>query len=178
MALTWITDVPAPDKGRSDVAGFFFFEKTADLHQKKQNLTYLRHLRHSGEVGPVQEPGLVVIDVLDLDNELGLGLQWPVCLPVAGLGSEDVLRLNLAVQPLDGMDVACAVINGEGGSGALTRQDVPDGAVAFVHVRVELQSGEKSWDVTWCCLKVAVLLRKLNDSNSSDQWKFSPTLCL
>lgn len=155
------------------MAGSLSFEKTADLHQKKQNLTYLGHLRHSGEVGPVQKPGLIVVDVLDLDNELGLGLQWPVRLPVAGLGSEDVLRLNFAVQPLDGVDVACAVINGEGGSGALARQDVPDGAIAFVHVRVELQSGEKSWDVTWCCLKVAVLLNKLTVIHGSSIQHFA-----
>lgn len=89
-------------------------------------------------VRPVREPGLVVVDILDLDDELGLGLQRPVCQPVSGLSSEDVLGLDLAVQPLDGVDVARAVVDGEGGTGAFARQDVLDGAVAFIHVRVEL----------------------------------------
>lgn len=37
------------------------------------------------------------------------------------------------------MDVAGAVIDGEGGAGALACQDVLDGAIALVHVRVELR---------------------------------------
>jgi len=39
------------------------------------------------------------------------------------------------------VDVPGAVVDGEGGAGALAAQDVPDGAVAFVHVRVELGGG-------------------------------------
>lgn len=54
-------------------------------------LTYFGHFGYSGVVGPIQEPRLVVIDVLDLDDELGLGLQRPVRQPVAGLGPQDVL---------------------------------------------------------------------------------------
>lgn len=148
------------------------------LHQKKEDLTNLGHLGHGGDVGPVQEPGLVVVDVLDLDDELGLGLQWAVRLPVAGLGSQDVLRLDLTVQPLDGVNVACAVVDGEGGAGALARQNVPDGAVAFVHVGVELQSGGKPWDVTRCCLQGAVPLSGLKVLSSLDHWKFNSALCL
>lgn len=100
--------------------------------------TYLGHLRHRRSIGSVQELGFVVVDVLDLDDELGLGFQRPVGEAVAGLSSQHVLSLDLTVQPLDGVDVARAVIDGEGGAGAFARQDVLDGPVAFVHVRVEL----------------------------------------
>lgn len=85
-------------------------------------------------VGSIQKLRLVVVDVLDLDDKLGLGLQRPVRQAVSGLGTEHVLGLDLAVEPLDGVDVPRAVIDGEGGAGALARQDVLNGAVAFVHV--------------------------------------------
>lgn len=97
-------------------------------------LTCLRHFWDGGPVGSVQEPGLVVVDVLDLDDELGLGLQGPVSQAVPGLSAEHVLGLHLPVQPLDGVDVARGVVDGEGGAGALARQDVLNGPVPFVHV--------------------------------------------
>ena len=101
-------------------------------------LTDLGHLRYGGLVGPIQEAWLVVIDVLDLDDELGLGLQGPVRQPVASLGAEHVLGLDLTVQALDGVDVPCAVVDGERGARPFACQDVLDGAIAQVHVRVEL----------------------------------------
>lgn len=54
-------------------------------------LTYIGHFGYSGAIGPIQESRLVVVDVLDLDDELGLGLQRPVGQPVAGLGPQDIL---------------------------------------------------------------------------------------
>lgn len=97
-------------------------------------LTYFGHFGHRRLVRSVQKLRLVVVDVLDLYDELGLGLQRPVGQAVAGLGAEGVLGLHLPVQPLDGVDVARAVVDGEGGAGALAGQDVLNGAVAFVHV--------------------------------------------
>lgn len=38
------------------------------------SLTHWRHLGHAGPVRPLQELWLVVIDVLNLDDKLGLGL--------------------------------------------------------------------------------------------------------
>lgn len=107
-------------------------------------LTYFGHFGHSCLVGPVQKPGLVVVDILDLYDELGLGLQRPVRQAVPGLGTENVLGLYLPVEPLDGVDVPRAVVDGEGGAGALARQDVLDGAVALIHVRVELWGQSES----------------------------------
>lgn len=120
---------------------------TTDVYRKQFNFspcpsafmsvytrTYFGHFRHRRLVGSVQKPRLVVVDVLDLDDELGLGLQRPVCQAVTGLGTEDILGFHLPVQPLNGMDVPRAVVNGEGGARALTRQDVLYGAVPFIHV--------------------------------------------
>lgn len=101
-------------------------------------LTNFGHLRNGCLVGPIQKLRLVVVDVLDFDDELRLGLQRPVRQAVAGLSTEDVLGLHLPVQPLDGMDVPCAVVNGEGGAGTLACQYILNGPVAFIHVRVKL----------------------------------------
>ncbi len=97
-------------------------------------LTYFGHFGYRRLVGSIQKPWLIVVDVLDLYDELGLRLQRPVRQAVAGLSTEDVLGLHLPVQPLDGVDVPRAVIDGEGGAGALACQDVLNGAVAFIHV--------------------------------------------
>lgn len=97
-------------------------------------LTYVGHLGHRCLVGTIWKLRLVVVDVLDLHDELGLGLQGPVRQAVACLRAEHVLGLHLAVQPLDGVDVPGAVVDGEGGARPLARQDVLNGAVTFVHV--------------------------------------------
>lgn len=110
-----------------------------------RRVTYVGHLGHGRVVGPVRELGLVVVDVLDLHHELRLGLQRLVRQAVAGLRPQEVLGLHLAVQPLDGVDVPRAVVDGEGGAGALARQDVLDGAVASVHVGVELLGATCLW---------------------------------
>lgn len=111
---------------------------TSNMHKHvrllRPPLTYLGHFGHSCVVGPVQKPGLVVVDVLDLHDELRLGLQRHVRPAVAGLCAENVLGLYLPVQPLDGVDVPRAVVDGEGGAGAFARQDVLNGAVALIHV--------------------------------------------
>lgn len=112
----------------------FSFHLQPSVRLRLPRLTYFGHFRYSCLVGPVQKPWLIVVDVLDLYDKLRLGLQRPVRQAVAGLGAEDVLGLHLPVQPLDGVDVPRAVVDGEGGARALARQDVLNGAVAFIHV--------------------------------------------
>lgn len=102
------------------------------------SLTNIGHLGHSGVVRPVQELGRVVVDVLDLDDELGWRFQRLVGIPVHRLGRQRVLGLLLAVQGLGGVDVARLVVDDEDGSGSFPGQNVLDVAVARVHVRVEL----------------------------------------
>lgn len=86
----------------------------------------------------MQELWRVVVDVLDLDDELGRRFQRLVGLPVHRLGCQRVLGLLLAVQGLGGVDVARLVVDNEDGSGSFPRQDVLDVAVTRVHVRVKL----------------------------------------
>lgn len=69
------------------------------------NRTDIRHLRDSGHVRVLGEPRLVVVDVVDLDDELGLTLQRLVGEAIDGFGVEDVVGLLLPVQPLGGVDV-------------------------------------------------------------------------
>jgi len=102
-------------------------------------LTQLRHLGHRGIEGPAGEGGRVVVDVLHFDDELRLGLQRLLRVAVQRLGVQHVVRLALAVQALDGVNVARHLVDDEDGAGSVAAQDVADGAVAFVRVRVELQ---------------------------------------
>lgn len=79
-------------------------------------LTHRRHLGNSGCVRAIQESGLVVVDVLNLDDELRLGLHGLVGEPVQCLGSQCVVRLLLTIQPLGGMNVPSVLINNENGT--------------------------------------------------------------
>lgn len=117
-----------------DTSTFIFFCPSTCLSISLLTLTYFGHFWHGSCVWSIHKPWFIVIDVLDLDDELRFRLQGPVRQAVAGLGSEQILGLNLPVQPLDGVDVPCAVINGERAACSLTRQDVLDGAVPFVHI--------------------------------------------
>lgn len=100
--------------------------------------TDVRHLRHPGRVRVPGEARRVVVDVVDLDDELGLALQRLVGLPVDGFGVEDVEGLLLSVQPLGGVDVPRIFIDLEEGPGPLPGEDVLHAAVASVRVGVKL----------------------------------------
>lgn len=109
------------------------------LQHVQQELTDVRHFGHSGRVDVFGEPRLVVVDVVDLDDELGLALQRLVGEAVDGLGVEDVVGLLLPVQPLGGVDVPRLLVYLEEGPRALPREDVPHAPVASVAVRVKLR---------------------------------------
>lgn len=80
-------------------------------------LTHRRHFGNPGGVRAVQELGLIVVDVLDLDDELGLGLHGLIGEPVQRLGPERVVGLLLAIQPLGGMNIPRVLIDNENGTG-------------------------------------------------------------
>lgn len=67
--------------------------------------THIGPLRHVSVVGLVQELGGVVVNVLDLDDELGRRLQRSVGVPVHRLSHQRVLGSLLSVQGLGGMNV-------------------------------------------------------------------------
>lgn len=108
-------------------------------------LTHRRHFGNPGGVGTVQEFGFVVVDVLDLDDELGLGLHGLVGEPVQRLGAQRVVGLLLAVQPLGGMNVASVLVDNENGTCPFARQDVLDGTISFINIRVKLV--RNSWEM-------------------------------
>lgn len=69
-------------------------------------VTDVCHLGHPGDVGVFGEARLIVVDVVNLDDEVGPALQGLVGETVDGLGVEHVVGLLLAVQTLGGVDVA------------------------------------------------------------------------
>lgn len=97
-------------------------------------LTHWRHFGHLCLVRSVWKLRLVVVDVLDLDDELGLGFDGQVGGAVAGLSAERVVGLLFAVQPLGGVDVARVLVDCENGGGSFTSEDVLDPAFAFIHI--------------------------------------------
>lgn len=101
-------------------------------------LTHGRHFGNSCGIGAVQEFGFIVIDVLNLDDELWLRLNGLVGEPVQGLGSKRVVGLLLAVQPLGGVNIPGILINNENGTCPFAWQDVFDGTISFINIRVKL----------------------------------------
>lgn len=130
---------------------FIFFSRTYDdyifnAHPQKSDtakaacswLTHRRHFGNPGGVWAVQEFGFIVVDVLDLDDKLRLGLYGLVGEPVQRLGSERVVGLFLTVQPLGGMNIPRVLINNENGTCPFAWQDVFDGTISFINIRVKL----------------------------------------
>lgn len=110
-------------------------------------LTDIGPLRHTADVHLLAELRLVVIDVVELDDELGLGLQSAARLFAHHRGSEDVQSLLLAVQAASGVQVAIILVDDKDGAGAFARQDVPNFAVVLVGL--ELQDGNIEVN-PWC----------------------------
>lgn len=106
-------------------------------------LTYGRQFSHTPNVGSLQELGLAVVDVLDLDDKLRLGLQGFVTEAAPSLGSEGVVGLLLPVQSLRGVDVSRQLVDDEDRPRPLPGDGVLDGALALVGVRVDLLAKER-----------------------------------
>lgn len=101
-------------------------------------LTDGREFSHTPYVGPPQEPGLAVVDVLHLDDKFRLGLQQLVGLAVPRLSPQRVEGFLLAIEALRGMNVPRQLIDQEDGAGTLPGDGVLDGAVTLIGVRVNL----------------------------------------
>lgn len=99
---------------------------------KQKYLTNFCHLRHRCDEGSVCELGGIVINILNFNNELRLGLQGFVGIAVDGLGVENVMGFLLPVQTLGGVDVSRYLVDDEDSTRPFPAQDVSDGAVAFV----------------------------------------------
>lgn len=114
----------------------YVFSRRRQINLQKR--TDVGHLWNPCHVRVLGEARLVVVDVVDLDDELGLALQRLVGETVDGLGVQDVVGLLLAVQPLGGVDVPRLLVDLEEGPRSLPCEDVPHAAVSSVPVRVEL----------------------------------------
>ena len=101
------------------------------------------HLGDAADVGLLLEHRGVVVDVLDLDDELGLGLHRLLGAPVDGLRLEHVEGLLLAVQLAAGAYLARVLVDLKGVAGALARQDVADAEAPAAVVRLQL-AGRRS----------------------------------
>lgn len=79
-------------------------------------LTHRRHLWNSCRVWAIQKFGFVVVDILNFDDKLRLGLHGFVGEPVQSLSSERVVGLLLTIQSLGGMNIPSVLINNENGT--------------------------------------------------------------
>lgn len=104
--------------------------------------TDVRHLRYACPVDVFGELRLVVVDVMDLDDKLGLALQRHIGDLIDGLGTQHVEGFLLPVQPLGGVDVPRVLINLKQAPRSLPSENVPHTTVASVAIGVELQAQE------------------------------------
>lgn len=132
-------------------------------------LTYRWPLSHLGSVWSIQELGLIVIDVLDLDDELGLGFQRQVGDSISSLSSQGVVGLLFPIQPFDGMYVSCVLIDGEEGPRAVAAQDVPHLSITFIQVRVELREWAEETGKSFSTV-IIVVAEKMNLQRDSKAW--------
>lgn len=120
-------------------------------------LTYGWQLRHTADVGTLQELGLAVVDVLHLDDELWLRFQGVVGQTVPRLSPKRVKCLLFSVQSLGGVDVSCQLIDDEDGTNPFSGDCVLDVALTFIRVCMDLKIFLKKrkisgFQVTFVCL--------------------------
>lgn len=102
-------------------------------------LTDVRALGHGSRVDLLTEVRLVIVDVVELDDELGLRLQLLSRPLVDHCGFEDIKGLLLPIQAAGGVEIPVVLVDDEYVASSLTRQNVLDQAVAVVLVGLELQ---------------------------------------
>lgn len=106
---------------------------------QRRVLTDVRALRDRPRVDLLLELRLVIVDVVQLDGELGLRLQLLSRPLVDHGGFEDVGGLLLPVQAAGGVEIPVVLIDDEDLASSLPRQNILDQAVAVVLVGLELQ---------------------------------------
>lgn len=97
-------------------------------------LTNIGPLWYTACVNFFAELRLVIVDIMEFDGKLSLWLQLLTCLLVDNCGFEDVKRLLLTIQALDGMQVTIILINDKDAAGTVTRQNILNQTVAMVLV--------------------------------------------
>lgn len=102
-------------------------------------LTDVGPLWHASRVDLLTEVRLVIVDVVELDGELGLRLQLLPRPLVDHCGFEDIIGLFLPIQAAGGVKIPVVLVNDENVASSLTGQDILDQAVAVVLVGLKLQ---------------------------------------
>ncbi len=82
-------------------------------------LTDVRPLGYAASVNLFAELRLVIVDVMEFDGELCLGLKLLPCPFVDHCGLKDIKSLLLAIQAASGVQVAVILIDDKDGAGAL-----------------------------------------------------------
>lgn len=114
-----------------------FYGSKFDLHLcEEAQLTYRGHLRDASHVRTLQELRLVVIDVLDLDDERGLGFESFSCKHIHSLRLQHVVRLFLTVQAPQGMDVSGGGFDSKNRTDSFSRQRVLHQVISSIQVTV------------------------------------------
>lgn len=103
------------------------------------SLTNFGHFWDTGKVDLLGKLWRVVIDVMNFNVELRVGLQLFIGVAIQHLSVQRVHGLLLPVQPLGGMNIAGLLVDQEQSAGSFSCQNVLHIALAFVHVGVQLK---------------------------------------
>ena len=98
------------------------------------SLTHFGHLRHGSQERVSFELGLVVVDVVNLDGEVGPVFQGLAGPPVHSLGAQNVVGLLLTVQALLGVDVARCLVDLEHHAGSIANKHIFYTAISSVSI--------------------------------------------
>lgn len=108
------------------------------------SLTDIRHLGDIGAVDGLRELGLIVIDVVNLDNKLSGWFQWEACVFVESLCLKGVGCFFFSVESLSGVKITCLFIDTENGACSFSREDVASCAISSILVRAKLEEHRKT----------------------------------
>lgn len=89
-------------------------------------LTNIRPLRYTASVNFFAELRLIIVDVVEFDDELGLRFQLLTCPFVDHCSFEGIKSLLLTIEAASGMQVTVILIDDKDGAGPLARQNILD----------------------------------------------------
>lgn len=108
------------------------------------SLTNFGHFWDTSKVDLLGKLWRVVIDVMNFDVELCVGLQLLIGVAIQHLSVERVHGLLFSVQPLGGMNIPRLLVDQEQSASPFSCQNVFHISLTFVHVGVQLKEKNSS----------------------------------
>ena len=108
-----------------------------------KTLTHYWHFRNTSSVNFFWKCWFIVIDVMDFDDKLRFRFHWSQSSSINSLGTQGIKGFLFPVNSPSSMNVTCFLINYKKSSSPISWQNIFEGSISLVLVRMKLKRKKK-----------------------------------